>query len=383
MPTMPRPSFRAAPVRIRVPATSANLGPGFDALGLALGRYDDVVVRIADDGLFVDVAGEGADKLPRTGRHLVVRALRSCFDALGGQPRGLEVVCANRIPQGRGLGSSAAAIVAGVLAARALVLGGEEALDDLALFRLAADLEGHPDNVAACLFGGLTVAWTPGPPAVPADEDPGSGADAGSDAAARAGTGLPGSAGPGAGSGAVGGAGSAVGSGAVRGAGPGAGSGAVGGAGSAAGAGESQAVRLAVSPGLRPVLFVPNSTASTARVRKLLPDLVPHADAARNAGRAALLVHALTSRSVDAGELLAGTQDWLHQPFRAAAMPRTAALVEQLRADGVPAVVSGAGPSVLAFAVGPADLAGYAPRGWVAEEVPVDLDGATVLPLAG
>ena len=307
---MPRPSFRAAPVRVRVPATSANLGPGFDALGLALARYDDVVVRIADDGLFVDVAGEGAEKLPRTGRHLVVRALRAGFDALGGQPRGLEVVCANRIPQGRGLGSSAAAIVAGVVAARALALGGEEVLDDAALLTLAAELEGHPDNVAACLLGGLTIAWAPE-------------------------------------------------------------------------AGGARAIRLDPSPRLRPVVFVPSATASTSRVRKLLPEGVPHADAARNAGRAALLVYALTAPAADPELLVAATEDRLHQPFRAPAMPRSAALVEQMRADGVPAVLSGAGPSVLAFAPGGADVTGYAPRGWTVEELAVDTTGATVLPLAG
>src|SRR5215203_2732127 len=156
-----RVAFRAAPVRVRVPATSANLGPGFDALGLALSLYDDVVVRVAEEGLYVDVAGEGAETVPRTRRHLVVRALHAGFDALGGQPRGLEVVCANRIPHGRGLGSSAAAIVAGLIAARALVLGGDDTLDDAAVLALADELEGHPDNVAACLLGGLTVAWTP------------------------------------------------------------------------------------------------------------------------------------------------------------------------------------------------------------------------------
>lgn len=306
---MPRPSFRAAPVRVRVPATSANLGPGFDALGLALARYDDVVVRIADDGLFVDVAGEGADKVPRTARHLVVRALRAGFEALGGQPRGLEVVCANRIPHGRGLGSSAAAIVAGVMAARALALGGEEILTNDALLTLAAELEGHPDNVAACLLGGLTVAWS-------TDREP------------------------------------------------------------------ARAVRLEPSPALRPVVFVPTATSSTARARKLLPDSVPHADAARNAGRVALLVHALTG-GADPALLLVGTEDRLHQQYRASAMPRSAGLVEQLRADQVPAVVSGAGPSVLAFAPGHSDLSGYAPRGWTVEELPVDLGGATVLPLAG
>src|ERR687885_2628866 len=126
---MVRPSFRAAPVRVRTPATSANLGPGFDAFGLALGLYDDVVMRVTDEGLQIDVAGEGADTVPRTGRHLVVKAARAAFKRLGGQPRGLQVVCANRIPHGRGLGSSAAAICAGIVAAKALTLGGEQDLD--------------------------------------------------------------------------------------------------------------------------------------------------------------------------------------------------------------------------------------------------------------
>ncbi len=99
---MAGPAFRAAAVRVRVPATSANLGPGFDALGLALGLYDDVVVRVADSGLHIDIAGEGSETLPRDESHLLVRSLRTAFDLLGGQPRGLEIVCANRIPHGRG-----------------------------------------------------------------------------------------------------------------------------------------------------------------------------------------------------------------------------------------------------------------------------------------
>ncbi len=214
------PSFRAAPVRVRVPATSANLGPAFDSAGLALSLYDDVIVRVADSGLMVDVAGEGSDTLPRNKRHLVVTSLRAAFDALGGQPRGLEVVCANRIPQSRGLGSSSAAIVAAVVAARALVLGGEEALDDDAALALATELEGHPDNVAACLRGGLTFAWT-----------------------------------------------------------------------SASGV---RVHRVDVDPSLRPVAFVPSSRASTKKVRGLLPETVPHADAAANSARTALLSFALT-----------------------------------------------------------------------------------------
>lgn len=154
------PRFTAAPVRVRVPATSANLGPGFDACGLALALHDDLVAEVTPGGLSVQVVGEGAGDVPTDGRHLVVRAMRVAFDALGGQPPGLALRCTNVIPHGRGLGSSAAAIVGGMLAARALVVDGAERLDDQAVLRLAATMEGHPDNVAACLLGGYTVAWT-------------------------------------------------------------------------------------------------------------------------------------------------------------------------------------------------------------------------------
>ncbi|MEP6697444.1 MAG: homoserine kinase [Pseudonocardiales bacterium] len=302
---MARPSFRAAPVRVRVPATSANLGPGFDVFALALDLYDDVVLRIADQGLSVDVAGEGADDLPRNARHLVVKAVRAAFDALGGQPRGLEVVCANRIPQSRGLGSSAAAIVAGIVAARALVLGGEELLDDAAALALAATVEGHADNVAACLLGGLTLAWNE--------------------------------------------------------------------------QGLARALRL--DPvGLAPILFVPATRSSTARGRRVLPDAVPLADAAANAARAALLVPALTGRP---DLLFAATQDRLHQGVRAVVMPRTGALLDKLRADGRPAVLSGSGPAVLVLHDGGADLSSYAGKTWQVLRLAVDGTGATVLPVHG
>jgi homoserine kinase len=292
------------PVRVRVPATSANLGPGFDALGLALGWYDDVVVKVAEEGLHIDVAGEGADSVPRTERHLVVRAIRAGFSALGGQPRGLEVVCANRIPHGRGLGSSAAAIVSGLLAARALVPGANDLMPDPVLLRMATELEGHPDNVAACLYGGLTIAW----------QDPDG----------------------------------------------------------------ASAARLRPHASLRPTVFVPPTKASTAKVRKLLPEQVPHADAARNAGRAALLVHALTTQP---DLLLPATEDWLHQRYRAVAMARSATLVGALRGSGVPAVISGAGPTVLAFAPAGIELSQQAPRGWVAHQPEVDRGGAQLLAL--
>ena len=298
-------AFRAAPVRVRVPGTSANLGPGFDCAGLALSLHDHVEVRVVDAGLTVDIAGEGADSLPRTGRHLVVQTLRRTFDRLGGQPCGLEVVCANRIPHSRGLGSSAAAIVAAVVAARALVVGGEQLLDDAAALALAAELEGHPDNVAACLLGGLTLAWT-----------------------------------------------------APDGA---------------------HAVRLEPSEQLAPVAFVPSNRSSTRTARAALPATVPHADAAANAARAALLPLAVTS---EPSLLLTATQDLLHQQYRAPGARRTAALVQALRDDGVPAVVSGAGPSVLALTTRATRdaVAGTERRGWTALLLDVERTGAAVVP---
>ncbi|MBO0821249.1 MAG: homoserine kinase [Nocardiopsaceae bacterium] len=292
--------FRDGPVRVTVPATSANLGPGYDTLGLALGLHDSVSARVASSGLALSVAGEGAAEVAEAGeKHLVVSAMRATFDALGtGQPPGIELRCENRIPHGRGLGSSAAAICGGILAARALAGASAGPGDALPL---ASALEGHPDNVAPCLYGGLTIAWLP-------------------------------SSGPGLA--------------------PGPGS-----------AGGVRAVRLEPLPEVRAVVFVPDAPVSTEVARGLLPDKVPHADAAVNAGRAALLVAALTVPTQAGGRLgpdgwggasraealLDATDDRLHQDYRAPAMPGTRDLVRRLRAAGVPAVVSGAGPSVLAF----------------------------------
>jgi homoserine kinase len=148
------------PVRVTVAATSANLGPGYDCFGLALGRYDQVTAEVRSDGLQIEVAGEGSDGVARDESHLVLRAMRATFDRLGGQPPGLALDCRNQIPHGRGLGSSAAAIVSGVELARALVTDGRQRLDDPSALALASELEGHPDNVAACLLGAATVAWT-------------------------------------------------------------------------------------------------------------------------------------------------------------------------------------------------------------------------------
>ena len=292
-------SFVDAPARVRVPATSANLGPGFDALGLALAHYDDLTARVTDAGFVVRVQGEGAGELPAGDDHLVVRAMLTTFDVLGGRPPGLAVECVNRIPQARGMGSSSAAIVAGVQLARALTENGTTLLDDAGALRVAADIEGHPDNVAPCLLGGFTIAWT-----------------------------------------------------------------------EASGA---RATRLEPAPGVRPTIFVPAERGLTASARAALPTAVPHRDAAFNAGRAALLVHALTA---DPSLLLAATEDRLHQTYRAVSMPGTASLVAALRSVGVAAVVSGAGPTVLALSPIPAD---FRPgTEWQVHALSVDGTGALV-----
>ena len=233
----PKLSWHAGAVTARVPATSANLGPGFDALGLALTLHDSVEARILGNGLALEISGTGQDSRSAAEDHLVIRAMRAGFAVLGGQPPGIGIRCRNTIPQGYGLGSSAGAIVAGLLAARALAgQAGYAALPDEALLRMAAELEGHTDNVSACLAGGLTISW------------------------------------------------------------------------------ESESgVRFAkLSPvaGLAPVICVPAMPLATTAARLALPRMVPHADAAANSARVALLVAALTC----GGELLMdATQDFLHQ----------------------------------------------------------------------
>ena len=157
---MAKPTFKANPIQVQVPATSANLGPGFDCFGLALDLHDRYVAQILDEpGLDIDVAGEGATTLPRTDKNLLIKAMYKGFDFLGGKPKGVAVRALNVIPHGRGLGSSASAIVGGLVLARALVLTGSDKMSDEALLDLATAMEGHPDNVAAALFGGATIAW--------------------------------------------------------------------------------------------------------------------------------------------------------------------------------------------------------------------------------
>jgi homoserine kinase len=145
-------------VTVRVPATSANIGPGFDVLGLALSLHN-VVTAEESDGVTVAIEGEGAGSLPTGAHNVVARGVRQAFEASGRPFRGVALRCVNRIPPSRGLGSSAAAWVAGLVAGNALAGGG---LPCDALLDAAARAEGHPDNVAAALLGGLTVSCASG-----------------------------------------------------------------------------------------------------------------------------------------------------------------------------------------------------------------------------
>src|SRR4030095_8672562 len=146
------------PVIVRVPATSANIGPGFDVLGLALGLHNEVTAE-ESDRVAVVVEGEGAGALPTGADNVVARAVRQAFEIAGRPFRGVTLRCVNRIPPSRGLGSSAAAWVAGLVAGSALA---GDALSRDALLDAAARAEGHPDNVAAALLGGLTVSCASG-----------------------------------------------------------------------------------------------------------------------------------------------------------------------------------------------------------------------------
>ncbi|MET3803418.1 homoserine kinase [Nakamurella sp. UYEF19] len=287
---------------VRVPATSANLGPGYDCFGLALQRYDDVGATLCADGVRVEVEGVGAGQVPTDASHLVIRAMARTWAAVERELPSVWLRCHNAIPHGGGQGSSAAAIVAGLLLGRALLPGGGAEVGDDLILQLANGMEGHPDNVAPALFGGFTLAFIDGQ-------------------------------------------------------------------------GGAAAVRRAVHPSVRAVVFTASQTSSTHQSRTLLPQMVPHVDAAANAASAALLVHAMTT---DPSYLLEATKDRLHQPYRAASMPESARLMNDLREAGIAAVISGAGPSVLALVAEDLRLDAWRRNGFDAQEVPICTTGATV-----
>lgn len=318
----------ATAVHVRAPATSANLGPGFDALGLALDLDNEVwawpgVPPGVRGRLHVHVHGEGEGEVPSDESNLVARAFSVTRAALGSRnvpdhdegqglgssaessrrgdvEAGFTLCCHNRIPHGRGLGSSAAAICAGIAAAQAV--SGRQ-LSRIEALQLATELEGHPDNVAACLYGGLTLAW----------REPGQG---------------------------------------VR------------------------AAALDYDAGLLPTAFVPATRSHTKEARAQLPSTVSHEDAAANGARVGLLVAGLSGhREV----LFTATRDTLHEPYRLAALPEAAAFHQRLRRAHLPAVLSGSGPTLLVLAdrleqIGQAEsLAG--PQ-WQVHRLHVARDGA-------
>ena len=285
-----------------VAASSANLGPGFDSIGLALGRYDEIVVETTGAGLLVEVSGEGAGQVPTGPDHLVVAAIHRGLAAAGCHAPGLIVRCHNVIPHSRGLGSSAAAVVGGLAAANSLVAQTDrDPLTDAQLIQLASEFEGHPDNAAAAVLGGAVVSWIQ-PQSRP----------------------------------------------------------------------EYGAVALSLHPDIRLFVGIPQVRSSTAETRVLLPAEVSHQDARFNLSRAALLVVALTERP---DLLMPATEDLLHQPQRAPAMPASAEYLRLLRGYGVPAVLSGAGPAVLALTAGaelPAEARQFGiDHGFAVEEIAV------------
>jgi len=220
-------------VRVRVPASSANIGPGFDSIGLALGIWDECVVTVtAEPALSIDVEGEGAGELPCDERHLVHRSMLRAWEQLRVQPpAGLHLGCRNAVPQGRGLGSSATSIVAGIVAAQGLWDiatgrgGADNSFDRTFTNNLATTLEGHPDNASASVFGGMTLSWSD-------DVDPG----------------------------------------------------------------QIHSVQLEVDEDVIPLVFLPATQLPTATARAVLPDQIPHEIAAKNSARVGLLVEAVTRR---------------------------------------------------------------------------------------
>ncbi|MGB9227063.1 homoserine kinase [Mycobacterium sp.] len=260
-----------------VSASSANLGPGFDSIGLALRLCDEIIVETTDSGLVVVVEGEGAYTVPLTSDHLVVRAVNRGLQAAGVSAAGLVVRCRNAIPHSRGLGSSAAAVVGGLAAVNGLVAQTDSTpLSEAELIQLSSEFEGHPDNAAAAVLGGAVVSWT----------DRSGGRD------------------------------------------------------------DYSAVPLRLHPGIHLFTAIPEERSSTAETRVLLPVQVTHEDARFNVSRAALLVVALTERP---DLLMAATEDLLHQPHRAPAMPASAEYLRLLRCHNVSATLSGAGPAVIAL----------------------------------
>ena len=323
---------------VKVPATSANLGPGYDCMGLALSLHDRVRFRATVGKTQVHVRGQGKDKLPEDDKHLVVRAIRFGLDAVGASQVGISLWQENQIPQSRGLGSSASAIVSGWA-----IISDPEVLDNETMLRIATYLEGHPDNLAPAIYGGITLAGIHGT----SSEEAATTKELTSPFLEMGQHGQDDQ--------------------------------------------EEETDLLALNPEfprtwavkiknqyhLCPTVFIPDFELDTSQARSLLPEQVPHADAARNVANAALLVTALQDHPE---LLLAATTDYLHQNYRRAAMPASLDLMYWLRAQQLPAIVSGAGPCVLALAnVGDQVKAKAEKVGWKVRTLELDSRGVREL----
>lgn len=286
---------------VTVPATTANLGPGFDSIGMALEMRDRIIVRATTGGARITVRGEGQQTSGLGEDHLVIRAIRVALEYVGAPQIGIDLTCHNAIPHSRGPGSSASAVAAGIAAVRAMI-SEPESLDDEAIFRLVTDFEGHPDNAAPAVYGGAQLTWVDadGPHAIP----------------------------------------------------------------------------LPVHESIRPHVMIPPNESLTETTRAVLPRTVSMADAVFNLQRSALLVEALRTGA----HLMPATDDRLHQPYRRDPMPHTAELIDSLRRRGLPAALSGAGPTVISFLPIGEQLAGaLTDHGWTVRALPVAAEGVRAL----
>ncbi|RMB58852.1 homoserine kinase [Tessaracoccus antarcticus] len=260
-------------LHVRVPATTANLGSGFDCVGMALDFHDELEMELlqSSHALAIEVEGQGAGTVPTDETHLVVSSLLRGLQEWGGERPGMRLRCHNRIPHSRGLGSSASAIVAGLAFAWGISRPGE-ALDRAELTRVSSFMEGHPDNAGAAVWGGAILGWFDGD--------------------------------------------------------------------------DVDLVQLEVPAVIGTLVWVPQFEVGTAGARSVLPEVVPRRDAVAQAIAAAALPLALERRH---DLLLAATADRLHQSYRADLMRPSFDLMTALREAGVPATISGAGPTVIAF----------------------------------
>ncbi len=273
---------------VLVPATSANLGPGFDSFGLALDLHNRFDAELAPEWE-VTVEGEGAGRLSTGADNRVASAMARLFAEVGRPELAARIHSVNLVPTGSGLGSSSSAIVGGLLLGQELA--GVE-IGDQRLLELAAEIEGHPDNVAAALFGGFTVCWS--------DE------------------------------------------------------------------GRTRSARFEPARGLAVVVVPATTELATSTARGMLPDAVPHEDAAFNVAHAGLLA---ASIATGRPELLgAALEDRLHEPYRAPAVADLQAVHDALRDAGAAGVaLSGAGPTVIGLVAADTDELAHAQAVEVAE----------------